>query len=72
MVTSFWVNKACVSLPLSIFSMYFSSHLNPLKCNLRFFFQMYVIRLHRIMISCWRYKKRKEHGGGSKKKYLEM
>ena len=25
----FWVNRACVSLPLSIFSMYFSSHLNP-------------------------------------------
>ena len=24
----FLVNKACVSLPLSIFSMYFSSHLN--------------------------------------------
>ena len=25
----FWVNMVCVSLPLSIFSMYFSSHLDP-------------------------------------------
>ena len=25
----FWVNRACVSLTLSIFSMYFSSHLSP-------------------------------------------
>ena len=29
MVISFLVNRAYVSLPLSNFSMYFSSHLNP-------------------------------------------
>ena len=28
-IISFWVNRVCVSLPLSLFSMYFSSHLNP-------------------------------------------
>ena len=25
----FWINRACVFLPLSKFSMYFSTHLNP-------------------------------------------
>ena len=43
-----------MSLPLSNFSMYFSSHLNPLKCNLRFF--LFVFRLHRIRVRKWRYQ----------------
>ena len=36
----------CISLLIEI----------PLKCNLRFFLRMYVIRLHRIRISWLRYK----------------
>ena len=28
-IISFWVNRACVSPPLSFFFMYFTSHLNP-------------------------------------------
>ena len=59
-------------LPLFIFSMYFSSHLNFPQMLLEVLFLNYVIRLHMIRISWWRYKRRKKHERGTNKKDLKM
>ena len=58
-----------MSLPLSNFSVYFSSHLNPLKCNLKFF--LYVIRLQRIRVRRWRYQGERSMEEEPRKKTLK-
>ena len=60
-----------MSLPLSNFSMYFSSHLNPFKCNLWFFLRLHVIILHGIRISWWRYKREMSIEEDPRKKTLK-